>query len=104
MSPKVLFTRSATRPLDPAVVYMICPRCGLSIEARIRWLASRHCPRCLARSRMAVELFSSQLPAALLYADGAPSPAGDGASPGERANMLEGENPRDAPLTPDGIG
>jgi hypothetical protein len=33
--------------------------------------AIRHCPRCVARGRVIVELFSSTLPADVLYADGA---------------------------------
>lgn len=53
----------------PAAIYLICPRCGLSIGLRARWLAVSHCPRCIAHTRTAVELFTSQLPADLLYAD-----------------------------------
>ncbi len=32
-------------------------------------MTMRHCPRCLGRTRSLVELFSSPLPAAVLYAD-----------------------------------
>jgi hypothetical protein len=53
-------SRAATRPSAP---YLNCPRCGLSIEVRSRWLAIRHCPRCIARTRTVVELFGSGLPA-----------------------------------------
>lgn len=60
-------SRSDTRPTAP---YLNCPRCGLSIEVRSRWLAIRHCPRCVARTRTVVELFSSGLPADALYATG----------------------------------
>jgi hypothetical protein len=57
--------------------YLNCPRCGLTITPRFPWLAMRHCPRCLARNRTIVELFSSGLPAAALYADGS-VPQADG--------------------------
>lgn len=33
-----------------------CPRCGLSIRPRVRWLAIAHCPRCLATARIPVRL------------------------------------------------
>jgi hypothetical protein len=42
--------------------FLNCPRCGLTIKPRAPWLASRFCPRCLARSQSVVELFSSALP------------------------------------------
>ena len=47
--------------------HLHCPRCGLSIEVRTRRTAIRHCPRCVARSRVIVELFSSALPTDVLY-------------------------------------
>ncbi len=47
---------------------IICPRCGLRIELRARWLTITHCPRCTARSRTIVELFSSRVPAEVLCA------------------------------------
>jgi hypothetical protein len=50
-----------------------CPRCGLGIKPRARWLEIEHCPRCMARSRIAVRLFSSALPAAELDPDGSAS-------------------------------
>jgi hypothetical protein len=57
--------------------HLNCPRCGLTIVPRVPSLAIRHCPRCLARDRTAVELFSSQLPAEVLYAEGLlPRPRG----------------------------
>jgi hypothetical protein len=43
------------------VPYLNCSRCGLSI--RPRFLAVEHCPRCIARSRIAVPMFRSTLPA-----------------------------------------
>lgn len=48
-------------------LFLNCPRCGLSIRARARWLAIEYCPRCLARNRVAVRLFSSVLPSGQLY-------------------------------------
>lgn len=47
-----------------------CPRCGLSIAARFRAEVVSHCPRCIARARVLVEMFTSTLPAELLYAGG----------------------------------
>ncbi len=51
--------------------HLNCPRCGLSIEVRRCWMAIRHCPRCVARSHVIVELFSSTLPADVLYDESA---------------------------------
>jgi hypothetical protein len=65
--------------LARGMLFLNCPRCGLTITPRAAWLSVRHCPRCLARSRTAVELFSSRLPAKALYASGAaPRPDGLG--------------------------
>jgi hypothetical protein len=47
--------------------YLNCPRCGLTVTPRARWLAIRYCPRCVARSQTIVEMFSSRLPAEALY-------------------------------------
>jgi Zn-finger nucleic acid-binding protein len=56
-------------------VFLNCPRCGLSIKPKARWLALEYCPRCMARARTPVKLFSSTLPAAELYPDdAAPNP------------------------------
>jgi hypothetical protein len=56
-------------------VFLNCPRCGLSIRVRATWLAPEHCPRCLARARIAVRLFFSPLSPEELYAKGsAPGP------------------------------
>ncbi len=41
--------------------YMNCPRCGLSIQLRSGRTVIRHCPRCIARHRLLVELFGSPL-------------------------------------------
>jgi len=57
---------------------MNCPRCGLSIGIKAWWSAIEHCPRCIARARIAVKLFSSGLPAAQLYGDGLVPQANDG--------------------------
>ena len=40
-------------------VTLICPRCDLTLVARLPLLAPRHCPRCLARRRVAVKLDAS---------------------------------------------
>ncbi len=45
--------------LSAAAVTLTCPRCDLTLEARLKLLAPRHCPRCLARRRIAVPLESS---------------------------------------------
>lgn len=39
-----------------------CPRCGLTIAPRARWLAVEHCPRCVARGRKLVNLRPSAGP------------------------------------------
>jgi uncharacterized C2H2 Zn-finger protein len=51
-------------------LFLNCPRCGLSIRPRDRWLTVEQCPRCMARGRIAVGLFSSPLPVAELYSEG----------------------------------
>ena len=53
-----------------AAPFSNCPRCGLSIRPKARWMAVEHCPRCVARARVAVKMFSSPLPAAELYEEG----------------------------------
>lgn len=47
--------------------HLNCPRCGLSILVQPQRAAIRHCPRCVGRSQLIVELFSSTLPADMLY-------------------------------------
>ena len=49
--------------------YLNCPACGLTIRLRAEWLAIERCPRCLARRRVAVNLFASTLPADQLYGE-----------------------------------
>lgn len=51
--------------------HLNCPRCGLSIAMRANRAGMRHCPRCVARNRVLVELFASTLPAGVLYAESA---------------------------------
>jgi hypothetical protein len=41
-----------------STVHLRCPRCGLVIFARPRWIASEHCPRCVARARKLVVLLT----------------------------------------------
>jgi anti-sigma B factor antagonist len=36
--------------------YMRCPRCGLSVCIRASFLALEHCPRCIAKTRVAVAM------------------------------------------------
>ena len=38
------------------MIRLACPRCGLTMTPRVSWLAMEHCPRCLGRNRVAVEL------------------------------------------------
>jgi hypothetical protein len=61
-------------------LHLNCPRCGLTIRPKARWLTIEHCPRCLARSRLPVRLSVSTLPVAEAYPAGR-SPASD---PGDR--------------------
>jgi hypothetical protein len=67
-----------------AAPYVDCPRCGASITPRARWLTIKHCPRCLARARIAVRLFRSPLAATELYDTGS-APLADGRRGAERA-------------------
>jgi hypothetical protein len=53
-----------------AASFLNCPRCGLSIRPKPGWLTIEHCPRCIARARIAIELFSSPLPTTELYREG----------------------------------
>jgi hypothetical protein len=40
--------------------YVSCPRCGLTVRLRAAFLALDHCPRCLARPGIAVEMLTSE--------------------------------------------
>jgi hypothetical protein len=42
--------------------YLNCPRCHVAIRVRHAALAIRHCPRCVARSRIAIDMFPSRVP------------------------------------------
>jgi hypothetical protein len=68
---------------DRSGLFLNCPRCGLSIKPKARWLALEYCPRCMARARVPVKLFSSTLPAAELYDDN----AAPNAEPRERTHV-----------------
>jgi hypothetical protein len=40
--------------------YVNCPRCGLTVRLRASVVALGHCPRCLARRGVAVEMLASE--------------------------------------------
>ncbi len=63
------------------LVYLNCPRCRLSIRSKPNRLTVEHCPRCIARSRIAVRLFASTLSAEELYAAGSVYAAGSAPEP-----------------------
>jgi hypothetical protein len=83
-----MVTAATTSQERPGPSHLNCPRCGLTIVPRVSWLAIRHCPRCLARTRTVVEMFSSRLPAEVLYAEGS-LPLGDAAA--DRAGGVDSE-------------
>lgn len=58
------------------VLFLNCPRCGLSIRPKARGSKIEHCPRCMARASIQVKLFSSRLPPAELYREGSAPHAG----------------------------
>ena len=60
------------------VLYLNCPRCGLSIKPKARWLTIDHCPRCIARTSSAIKMLRTTSPAD-------PRPAGPWFSGPERA-------------------
>ena len=62
--------------IDRGLAFLNCPRCGLSIRPKVSWLTVEYCPRCMARARTSVKLFSSTLPAAELYPEDAVPNAG----------------------------
>jgi hypothetical protein len=47
--------------IDGMSSFLNCPRCGLSIRPKVCWMTVEHCPRCIARARIAVKLLSSTL-------------------------------------------
>jgi hypothetical protein len=68
-------TETASPPnLEPVLSYLNCPRCHLAIRLRHDALTIRHCPRCVARSRMAVPMFPSPLPMRELKSRESPPP------------------------------
>ncbi len=40
-------------------VRLRCPRCGWAITLRTRWMTLSHCPRCVARRHVTVQLSGS---------------------------------------------
>lgn len=42
-----------------AMSHLNCPHCGLTVRLRASFLALEHCPRCLARRGIAVEMLAS---------------------------------------------
>lgn len=77
-------TSNRPAPDRDDLLYLNCPRCGLSITPRAPWLRAEHCPRCLARSRTLVTLFTSTLPTSELYPKG--SAPGDATTNGPSAH------------------
>ena len=77
---------------DPTFLggHLNCPRCGLSIPMRPHRAAIRHCPRCVARSRVIVELFCSTSPVGVLD-DGVSLPIVDGDAPLTRGTPATNE-------------
>jgi hypothetical protein len=43
--------------VEPAS-HLRCPRCGLAMFGRSRWIAAQHCPRCVARAHKLVVLLT----------------------------------------------
>jgi hypothetical protein len=76
-----------------AMSFLNCPRCGLSIRQRAGWLTIEHCPRCIARARVAVNLLSSPLPAVELYGERSePHCEQRGGSQSQLSRSLRGES------------
>lgn len=48
---------------ERATSFLNCPRCGLSVRQKASRLTIEYSPRCIARARILVKLFSSPLPA-----------------------------------------
>jgi hypothetical protein len=44
------------------MLYLSCPRCGLTVLPSADWLTVDHCPRCLARRRARVPMAASPAP------------------------------------------
>jgi len=90
--------QTAASPIPPlhrqtrsrAMSYLHCPRCRLSINARAHYLTLTNCPRFLARTAIAVPLFSSLLSAGQLRAN-SDDPQQRPASAMPRAGLLAGD-------------
>ena len=76
--------RRTGAPGRGVMTYLHCPRCRLAIRRRVDFLTLENCPRCLARTAIAVPLFCSPLSAGELrrHDDVSPAPAGTGAGAG----------------------
>lgn len=70
--------------------FLNCSRCGLTIQVRFTWLRPEHCPRCLARARVAHPMFQSPLPFSQLTAG---QPAVQQAN-GHRCGRADGDHNR----------
>jgi tRNA G26 N,N-dimethylase Trm1 len=55
------------------MTYLHCPRCRLAIRRQVDYLSLVNCPRCLARTAIAVPLFTSPLNGGELRRAAAPS-------------------------------
>jgi uncharacterized paraquat-inducible protein A len=67
------------------MLYLNCPRCGLTILPRVDWLTVEHCPRCIARRRTRVPMLSATAPSAVGPAAGPLASAAAGSPPGASA-------------------
>ena len=71
-----------------AMSFLNRPRCGLRVRPKARGLRIEHCPRCMARASIQVELFSSPLPPAELFREGsAPHAERFGVTPPDRTGF-----------------
>jgi hypothetical protein len=52
------------------MLYLSCPRCGLTILPRVDWLTVEHCPRCIARRATRVPMLSATAPGGVQPAAG----------------------------------
>lgn len=69
MRPAVRQHQTRAPAVDAAgTIHLNCPRCGLTITPKASWLTIEHCPRCIARSGLAVSLLASTLPTDKPYA------------------------------------
>jgi hypothetical protein len=73
--------------------HLNCPRCGLSVAVRPYRAAIRHCPRCVARARVVVELFSSTLPVDVPYDEDSLPRADDKLTPASTSSFGKRRQP-----------